>query len=63
MMNPEKGNSEEANMIQLEEVGWGGGGVAVRMVNSLQGKTTGLHSYMHYDKCKIRPFCWKGIVL
>ena len=24
MMNPEKGNSEEANMIQLEEVGWGG---------------------------------------
>ena len=56
MMNPEKGNSEEANMIQLEEVGWGGGGVGVRMVNSLQGKTTGLHSYMHYDKCKIRPF-------
>ena len=28
-MTPEKGNSEEANMIELEEVGpggWGGGG-------------------------------------
>ena len=25
-MTPEKGNSEEANMIQLEEVGRGGGG-------------------------------------
>lgn len=26
-MTPEKGNSEEANMIQLEEVGQGEGGV------------------------------------
>lgn len=33
------------------------------MVNLQQGKTTGLHSYMHYDKYKIRPLCWKGIVL
>ena len=64
-MTPEKGNGEEANKIQLEEVGrlGGGVGVGVRMVNSQQGKTTGLHSYMHYDKYKIRPFCWKGIVL
>ena len=29
-MTPEKGNSEEANMIQLEEVGRGGGGRGVR---------------------------------
>lgn len=62
-MTPEKGNSEEANKIQLEGVGRLGGGGGVRMVNLQQGKTTGLHSYMHYDKYKIRPFCWKGIVL
>ena len=49
-------------------VGWGEGGRGcgwgklVRIVNSPHGKATGLHSYMHYDKCKIRPFCWKGIV-
>ena len=44
--------------------GGGGWGKLIRiMVNSSHGKTTGLHPYMHYDKCKIRPFCWKGIVL